>query len=234
MCGIAGIASHDRGGLDHRALAAMSGALAHRGPDDAAEARLDGCLLAARRLSIIDVAGGRQPVWGCGDRVTVVQNGEIYNHGVLRAELERRGHLFRTRCDTEVLAHAYEEWGEGFVARLRGMFALAIWDARDRRLLLARDRFGIKPLFYAASGGRLAFASELTALAEAPGFSCELDADAVEAYLAVNTIPAPLTVYRAARKLPSGHLLDWRDERFTLERYARPAPVRAGAERTDA
>src|SRR5215218_6616196 len=153
MCGIAGLASHDRGHLDDAALAAMSRALAHRGPDDAGEARLDGCLLAARRLSVIDLAGGHQPLSGCADRVTVVQNGEIYNHAALRAVLEDRGHAFRTRCDTEVLAHAYEEWGDRFVERLRGMFAVALWDAGARRLLLARDRFGIKPLFYAAAGG---------------------------------------------------------------------------------
>src|SRR5215207_3221364 len=217
MCGIAGIASHDRGGLDRRALAAMSGALAHRGPDDAGEARLDGCLLAARRLSIIDVKHGHQPISGCRDRVTVIQNGEIYNHAALRDELRARGHAFRTRCDTEVLAHAYEEWGDDFVDRLRGMFALALWDRPRRRLLLARDRFGIKPLFYSASGGRLAFASELTALAHAPGLSRELDPDAVEAFLAFNSIPAPLSAYRAAP----------RDRRCAGHGSARP-PARLG------
>jgi asparagine synthase (glutamine-hydrolysing) len=224
MCGIAGIASHDRGGLDRDALAAMSAALVHRGPDDAGEALLDGCMLAARRLSIIDVAHGHQPIAGCGDHVTVVQNGEIYNHAELRSRLEARGHAFRTRCDTEVIAHAYEEWGDGFVGRLRGMFALALWDRRARRLLLARDRFGIKPLFYSAAGGRLAFASELTALTHAPGFSRELDPDAIAAFLAFNSIPAPFSAYKAARKLPAGHLLAWREGRFELTRYARPAP----------
>src|SRR5215216_5487239 len=233
MCGIAGIASHDRGGLDRRALAAMSGALAHRGPDDAGEARLDGCLLAARRLSIIDVEHGHQPISGCRDRVTVIQNGEIYNHAALRDQLRARGHAFRTRCDTEVLAHAYEEWGDDFVDRLRGMFALALWDRPRRRLLMARDRFGIKPLFYAAGGGRLAFASELTALAHAPGFSRELDPDAVEAFLALNSIPAPLSAYRAARKLPPGHLLEWCDGQVRLERYARPAPTPAAKQREE-
>jgi len=233
MCGIAGIASHDRGDLDTRALARMSDALRHRGPDDCGEARLDECLLAARRLSIIDVDGGHQPISGCRDHVTVVQNGEIYNHQALRTQLEARGHAFRTHCDTEVLAHAYEEWGDAFLHRLRGMFALAIWDRRDRRLLLARDRFGIKPLFYAARGGRIAFASELTALAHSPGFSRELDPDAVEAFLAFNSIPAPLSVYRAARKLPPGHLLEWRRGQIRLERHSRPAPAGAGDERSD-
>jgi asparagine synthase (glutamine-hydrolysing) len=233
MCGIAGIASHDRGDLDRGALDAMSAALAHRGPDDRGEARPGGCLLAARRLSIIDVAGGHQPLTGCGERVTVVQNGEIYNHAALRAELEPRAHRFRTRCDTEVLAHAYEEWGDDFVDRLRGMFALALWDRERQRLLLARDRFGIKPLFYAADGGRLAFASELTALTHAPGFSRELDPDAVEAFLAFNSIPAPMSAYRAARKLPPGHLLAWRGGQVELKRYARPAPAPAAEQRDE-
>jgi asparagine synthase (glutamine-hydrolysing) len=233
VCGIAGIASHDRGALDGGALAAMSAALAHRGPDDAGEARLDGCLLAARRLSIIDVEGGHQPIAGCGDHVTVVQNGEIYNHAALRERLAARGHAFRTRCDTEVIAHAYEEWGDEFVEQLRGMFALALWDRRRRRLLLARDRFGIKPLFYSAQGGRLAFASELTALARAPGFSRALDTDAVEAFLAFNSIPAPLSAYEAARKLPPGHALAWRDGQLRLSRYARPAPPPAAGQRRE-
>ncbi|HWT23634.1 MAG TPA: hypothetical protein VN213_09020, partial [Solirubrobacteraceae bacterium] len=222
MCGIAGIASHDRGGVDEAALRAMSAALVHRGPDDDGLAVMDGCALAARRLSIIDLAGGHQPLAGCGGCVTVVQNGEIYNHAELRAALERRGHAFATRCDTEVLAHAYEEWGDGFVTRLRGMFALALWDRDARRLLLARDRFGIKPLFYAARGAALSFASELGALARAPGFSRELDPDAVEAFLAFNSIPAPLSAYRAARKLPPGHILAWRAGAARIARYARP------------
>ena len=233
MCGIAGIASHDRGGLDRRALGAMSAALAHRGPDDRGEAQTGGCLLAARRLSIIDLEGGHQPLNGCDERVTVVQNGEIYNHVALRADLELRGHRFHTRCDTEVLAHAYEEWGDDFVDRLRGMFALALWDRERQRLMLARDRFGIKPLFYAADGGRLAFASELTALTHAPGFSRELDPDAVEAFLAFNSIPAPLSAYRAARKLPQGHLLAWRGGQVELKRYARPAPASAAEQRDE-
>ena len=210
----------------------MSAALTHRGPDDAGEAAIDACLLAARRLSIIDVDHGHQPLTGCGERVTVVQNGEIYNHAELRAQLVSRGHAFRTRCDTEVLAHAYEEWGDAFLRRLRGMFALALWDRERQRLLLARDRFGIKPLFYAVNGGRIAFASELTALACAPWISRDLDPDAVEAFLTFNSIPAPLTAYRAARKLRPGHLLDWREGRSRLERYSRPAPAPAGAERT--
>jgi asparagine synthase (glutamine-hydrolysing) len=225
VCGIAGIA--DPQGPDLAALRRMADALAHRGPDGSGEALAGPVGLAARRLAIIDLQHGDQPIATEGDRVTVVQNGEIYNHAELREELRAQGHTFRTRCDTEVLGHLYEQHGVGFLERLRGMFALALWDRQERTLLLARDAFGIKPLFWSAAGGRLAFASELSALALAPGFSRELDPDALEAYLAFNSIPAPLSVYRAARKLPPGHWLTWRDGEVRTGRWARPAPVAA-------
>jgi asparagine synthase (glutamine-hydrolysing) len=159
--------------------------------------------------------------------VVVVQNGEIYNFRELRRELEGQGHRFATGCDTEVLVHLYEQHGEGFVERLRGMFAIALWDEGERRLLLARDRFGIKPLYYRLSGGDISFASELKAMLEQPGFSRAIDPRAVAAYLAFNSIPAPLTVFAEARKLPPGHLLSWRGGEVTLRRYARPQPVAA-------
>src|SRR3954447_1871549 len=156
MCGIAGLL----GAVDRDALVAMRDAMVHRGPDDEG-LFLDGPVgLAARRLSIIDLAGGHQPISTEDGSVTVVQNGEIYNHAELRDEL--RGHTFATSCDTEVIAHLYEEHGLAFAQRLRGMFAIAIWDARRRRLVLARDRFGIKPLYYKRDGS--AFASELKSL----------------------------------------------------------------------
>nr|HEV7807002.1 asparagine synthase (glutamine-hydrolyzing) [Solirubrobacteraceae bacterium] len=230
MCGICGLARLDgAGGVDARALAAMSATLVHRGPDSHGE-HLDGPIgLAARRLAIVDVAGGDQPIASEDGAVTVVQNGEIYNAPQLRAELVAQGHVFRTRSDTEVLAHLYEQEGTAFAARLRGMFAVAIWDAPRSRLVLARDAFGIKPLFWSAAGRVMSFASELRALACAPGFSRELDLDAIEAYLAFNSIPAPLTIYRAARKLPAGHLLVWEPGATPrVERWARPAPVAAG------
>ena len=132
--------------------------------------------------------------------------------------------MFRTRCDTEVLVHLYEERGPAFVEDLRGMFAIAVWDRLDRRLVLARDRFGIKPLYYRLEGGRLSFASELKALLADPAFSREVDLDALEAFLAFNSIPAPLTIFREARKLPAGHLLIAQGSDVTLRRYARPAP----------
>ena len=163
MCGICGIAA-PRGQADLDRLAAMSATLAHRGPDSFGE-YVDGPVaVAARRLSIIDLETGDQPIASEDGDVHVVQNGEIYNYRELRRELERAGHRFRTHGDTEVLLHLYEEHGNAFASRLRGMFALAIWDARKRRLVLARDRFGIKPLYYRHVEGELAFASELRAL----------------------------------------------------------------------
>jgi asparagine synthase (glutamine-hydrolysing) len=218
-------------GVDRSALDAMSAALVHRGPDSAGE-MVDGPVgVAARRLAIIDLPGGDQPITGADGRVTVVQNGEIYNHEPLRRELERRGHRFQTRSDTEVLLHLYEEHGLRFLERLRGMFALALWDRAEQRLVLARDAFGIKPLYYRQHGHELSFASELRALARQPAFPREIDPDAVEAYLAFNSIPGPLTVFRAARKLTAGHWLTWQDGRVRSGRWARPAPVPADAVR---
>ena len=222
MCGICGIASRS-GAADVGRLLAMSGLLVHRGPDSGGE-HVDGPVgLAARRLSIIDLAGGDQPISNEDGSCTVVQNGEIYNYPELRRELEREGHVFRTNCDTEVHLHLYEQHGPEFARRLRGMFAVALWDAERRRLVLARDRYGIKPLYYRESGGSLEFASELRALPRG-----DIDLDALEAFLAFNSIPAPYSIFRDIRKLPAGHVLVW-DEHggVALDRYARPGPVQA-------
>jgi asparagine synthase (glutamine-hydrolysing) len=206
----------------------MSATLLHRGPDSDG-AHVDGPVgLAARRLSIIDLETGDQPIANEDGSVVVVQNGELYNYRELRRELEAQGHRFRTSGDTEVLAHLYEQRGDGFAERLRGMFAVAIWDARRHRLVLARDRFGIKPLYYRAAAGGLEFASELRALPRG-----EVDLDALEAFLAFNSVPAPLTIFRDVRKLPPGHLLVWEGGEPRLERYARPQPARAGAVRRE-
>jgi len=226
VCGICGIAV--AGAADPAAVAAMSDALRHRGPDAHGRAAVGPVVLDARRLAIIDLEHGDQPIATEEGAVTVAQNGEIYNHAELRRELEARGHRFRTRCDTEVIGHLYEEEGAGAFARLRGMFAIALWDARARRLVLARDRFGIKPLFHARlRDGALAFASELSALALVPGFPGELDPAALEAYLAFNSIPAPMTAYAAARKLPAGHWLAWDADtgRVEIARWCRPRPA---------
>ena len=164
MCGICGLVSLDGAAVDPGVLAAMNDTLIHRGPDSSGAFVEGNVGLAARRLAIIDLAGGDQPVGNEDGRIQVVQNGEIYNHAELRARLERAGHRFATRSDTEVLVHLYEERGPAFVEELRGMFAIALWDRLERRLLLARDRFGIKPLYYRVAGGELSFASELKAL----------------------------------------------------------------------
>jgi asparagine synthase (glutamine-hydrolysing) len=219
VCGICGIASTNSSGITDR-VAAMSATLVHRGPDSSGEFSDEGVAFAARRLSIIDLETGDQPVANENGTVHVVQNGEIYNYRELRRELERAGHSFRTQGDTEVLLHLYEEHGDRFAERLRGMFAIAIWDASHRRLVLARDRFGIKPLYYRHADNELAFASELRALPRG-----EIDLDALEAFLAFNSIPAPLTIFREIRKLPPGHLLLWEDGRLELRRFARPAPL---------
>jgi asparagine synthase (glutamine-hydrolysing) len=219
MCGICGIASA-AGPPDRAELASMSSLLAHRGPDSAGE-HVDGPVaLAARRLSILDLEHGDQPIGNEDGSCVVVQNGEIYNSPALRRELEHAGHRFRTRCDTEVLVHLYEEHGPGFARLLRGMFAVAIWDARRRRLVLARDRYGIKPLYYRHDGAGLRFASELRALPRG-----EVDLDALEAFLAFNSIPAPYSIFRDVRKLPPGHVLVWTEDGVALERYARPGPA---------
>jgi len=219
VCGICGIASTNGSAVTDR-VAAMSATLVHRGPDSFGEFSDGDVALAARRLSIIDLETGDQPIANEDGTLHVVQNGEIYNYRELRRELERAGHHFRTQGDTEVLLHLYEEQGDRFAERLRGMFAIAIWDGRRRRLVLARDRFGIKPLYYRAAEGELAFASELRALPRG-----EIDPDALEAFLAFNSIPAPLTIFREIRKLPPGHLLIWEDGRVDVRRFARPAPI---------
>jgi asparagine synthase (glutamine-hydrolysing) len=207
----------------------MSAKLVHRGPDSDG-IFVDGpAALAARRLAIIDLETGDQPIANEDSTVHVVQNGELYNYRELRAELERAGHRFRTHGDTEVLVHLYEEEGLEFARRLRGMFAVALWDAPRRRLVLARDRYGIKPLYYRADpGGGLEFASELRALPRG-----EIDLDALEAFLAFNSIPGPLTIFRETRKLPPGHLLVWEGGEPRLERFARPAPTALGELRDD-
>ncbi|HEU5215225.1 MAG TPA: asparagine synthase (glutamine-hydrolyzing) [Gaiellaceae bacterium] len=222
MCGICGIAT-TRSGADVESLRAMAERLVHRGPDSAGEHVEGGVALAARRLSILDLEHGDQPIANEDGTCVVVQNGEIYNYPELRRELERTGHELRTRCDTEAIVHLYEEHGLGFAERLRGMFAVAIWDSRRRRLVLARDRYGIKPLYYRHAGDELRFASELRALPRG-----EIDLDALEAFLAFNSIPAPYSIFRDVRKLPAGHVLVWEDGAVTLERYARPGPAADG------
>ncbi len=220
--------------MDPAPLERMLAALAHRGPDDEGRWVQGPVALGNRRLSIIDLDGGHQPMASEDGHVVCIQNGEIYNHVELHEELERLGHRFATRSDTEVLLHGYEAWGDGLLERLRGMFAIALWDSRERRLLLARDRFGIKPLYWSTAGGVLAFASELKALRHVPGIGSELDPDALEAYLAFNAIPAPLSIFRDVRKLGPGELLEWRPgAEPVVRRWCRVSPANANALRRE-
>src|SRR5262245_50356854 len=200
----------------------MSDLLVHRGPDSAGEHIDGGVAVAARRLSIIDLEHGDQPIANEDGSCVVVQNGEIYNYPELRRELERAGHELRTRCDTEALVHLYEEHGPSFAERLGGIFEAAMWQAPGRRLVLARDPSGTKPLYCRHAGGGLRFASVLRALPRG-----EVDLDALEAFLAFNSIPAPYSIFRDVRKLPAGHVLIWENGAVTLERFARPSPAAA-------
>jgi asparagine synthase (glutamine-hydrolysing) len=204
----------------------MLDALRHRGPDDGASTPLGRCVLGHRRLRVIDLETGQQPVADESGDVVAVFNGEVYNFHALRAELAAAGHEVRGTGDTPVVPHLYEEHGERFVERLHGMFALALWDGPRERLLLARDRVGKKPLLWTRlANGTLAFASELKALARLPGVSRELDLAALDAFLALQYVPRPATALRGVRKLPPGHYLvaDAAGER--LERYWEPQPV---------
>ena len=203
----------------------MCAALVHRGPDDEGIHHSDGVTLGARRLSIIDLEGGHQPMHNEDSTVWVVQNGEIYNHRELRDLLKAAGHSFNTQADTEVLAHGYEEWGEGLVDRLNGMFAFAVHDQRRGLVLLARDRMGIKPLHYALDGSRLVFASELKALLRDPALRRPIDPAALDEYLALEFVPSPRSIVAGIRKLPPAHTLVWDVANAThrLRRYWSPS-----------
>ncbi len=223
MCGIAGFVSRD-GHHDRRAandvLDRMCRVIAHRGPDDQGMLVDDRVALGMRRLSIIDLAGGHQPMSGCDGAVTIVFNGEIYNHRELQRELESRGHQFKTHSDTETIVHAYEEFGAGCVEQLRGMFAFAIWDARLRELFIARDRVGKKPLYYTITpGGTLIFGSELKSLREHPEFHGEISIEALDAYLTFGYVPDPLTIFLDVHKLSPGHHLTFKDARARVAQY---------------
>jgi asparagine synthase (glutamine-hydrolysing) len=213
MCGIAGFAGLPLStGEAEARLTRMCGAIRHRGPDDEGHFTAPGVGLGMRRLSIIDVAGGQQPIGNEDGTIQIVFNGEIYNHHELRSTLSARRHQFLTHSDTEAIVHGYEEWGDDVVSHLRGMFAFAIWDGRRQRLLLARDRLGIKPLYYELRDGAIHFCSELGALHAAEPAKREVSADAVAWYLALGYIPEPMSIYGGVEKLPPGHTLSWRAE----------------------
>lgn len=219
MCGIAGQLSLDPTAvLNESDVRPMCDVIVHRGPDDQGFL-VDGPLaMGMRRLSIIDLAGGHQPQFNEDKTIAVIQNGEIYNFQELREELETKGHTFATNSDTEAIVHLYEEYGTACVEKLRGMFAIAIWDAPKRRLMLARDRLGIKPLYYGHANGRLQFGSELKSLLAA-GLDRTIDRQALHDYLTLTHIPAPATIFRDAKKLPPGHRMIVENGNTTIERY---------------
>src|ERR671933_251499 len=219
MCGIAGIARAEPSGVGEAVLARMAATLRHRGPDGVGLCPGVRVGLAHTRLSIIDVDGGAQPMANENGQVVVTYNGEVYNYVELRDELEARGHRFRTRCDTEVLVHGYEEWGAALLDRLNGQFAFAIHDRRNESVFLARDRFGVRPLFYSLRGGTLHFASEVKALfasGEVPAAPDPVGLDEVFTFWAAR---APRTPFLGVRSLEPGTCALWRDGRL-----AAPAP----------
>lgn len=217
MCGIFGVASTRD--IREFPLEAVTSTLAHRGPDDWGYYRDQHVGLGHRRLSIIDVEGGHQPVCNEDKTKYIVFNGEIYNFLELREQLIVRGHRFVTKGDTETILHAYEEWGEECVEHLSGMFAFAIWDIREQTLFVARDRLGIKPLFFAEHAGVFFCASEMKAILGTPRFPRDIDQTAMGCYFGLSYIPAPLTIFSKIRKLLPGHSLTWRDGQISIRQY---------------
>ena len=221
MCGITGYWSVDRRARE--ALPAMTAALAHRGPD-ADGFHFDGPVgLGHRRLSVIDLAGSRQPLLSRDGAIAVVFNGEIYNFRELRRELQAAGHAFATEGDGEVIVHGWRQWGRGVLSRLAGMFAFALWDRAGNELFLARDHLGVKPLYYASHDGALAFGSELKALRPFPGLPHAIDLDALALYLECQYIPTPHTAYTAIRKLPAGHWLSFAGGKLATGEFWKPS-----------
>jgi asparagine synthase (glutamine-hydrolysing) len=220
MCGIAGLVAFDRLHLDDRErVTRMRDVLAHRGPDDAGVFSDERAALAHRRLSIVDLAGGHQPLANETDTVWIAFNGEIYNHGAVRAELESRGHQYKTRSDTETIVHAYEQWGDDVVNHLRGMFAFAVWDAARRRLLLARDRLGVKPLYWAIAQGRLLFASEIKGILESGLVRPEANEQALPELLGTRYLSGTETLFKGIHRLQPGHTLIWEKGTVVIHRY---------------
>lgn len=224
MCGIAGVATRD--GLrqeDPQLVDRMLRSLAHRGPDDQFMLGDGRAMLGARRLAIIDLEGGRQPLHDESGLILATQNGEIYNYLELRDELIRQGHVFQTRSDTETIVHLYEEHGTAFVEHLRGMFAIAIWDGRIGRLVLARDRLGKKPMYWRLAGDRLAYGSELKAILEDPTIERVVDREALALYLQYQYVPAPWSILRGFAQLPAAGILTWDGGAPEVRRYWTPS-----------
>ena len=236
MCGLAGVVSPGRAATSLSAcLERMCGALGHRGPDGMGTYVADGVALGHTRLAIIDLSeSGRQPMTNEDGSLYLVVNGEIYNYVDLRADLQARGHSFKSHSDSEVILHLYEEYGDDCVQQLEGMFALALWDAPRRRLLLARDRFGIKPLYVAQQGEALYFASELVAIRRGGSVAAEIDPQAVYAYMALSYVPAPLSAFRGVQKLLPAERAVWANGQLRRQIYWSPRPVHGPSRRADA
>ncbi len=222
MCGIVGLVRNDGKAIDEELLSRMCNAIRHRGPDDDGFYVNGPVGLAMRRLAIIDLQSGRQPIHNQDRTAWIVFNGEIYNYLELREKLEKLGHTFYTNSDTEAIIHAYDQFGADCPKHLRGMFAFAIWNEKNQELFLARDRVGKKPLLYAQLNGQLIFGSEFSALLLHPHISRDIQPEALDHYLSFMCIPAPLTAYRAIRKLEPGHWLRWRNGEVKQERYWQP------------
>src|SRR6201986_5209003 len=219
MCGIHGIYRFDGQRVDPAHLTAMGDVTQHRGPDDEGQ-HIDGrCGIAMRRLSIIDLAGGNQPLSNEDGTIWLVCNGEIYNYRELRAELQAKGVRFKTGSDSEVLLHLYAVEGDEFIHRLNGMFDFALWDARRQRLLIGRDKLGVKPLYVMQDGQRLAFATEAKALLALPGARADLDPGVVASYLHLGYVAAPGCIFKGIRKLPPATLLSVEDGQVREWRY---------------
>jgi asparagine synthase (glutamine-hydrolysing) len=209
MCGIAGIYNYKTlEPVSERLLKSMNDSLAHRGPDAEGFYQSGPIGLGHRRLSIIDLDAGHQPMTNEDETVWVVFNGEIYNFPELRDFLISKGHCFKTRSDTEAIVHLYEEQGEACFASLRGMFAIAIWDERQRKLVLGRDRVGKKPLYYYHDGSKIVFASEIKAILQVPRVSRDVDLQALSDYFSFLYVPAPKSIFKSIRKILPGHYLD--------------------------
>jgi asparagine synthase (glutamine-hydrolysing) len=231
MCGICGVCNYGMGEpVAQDIVASMTACLLHRGPDDEGFHFDREVGLGMRRLSIIDLAGGAQPISNETGSVTTVFNGEIYNFQELTRDLESHGHAFKTRSDTEVLVHAYEQWGIDFLARLNGMFGLAVWDSERRRLVLARDPFGVKPLYYGDDGRSLIFGSEIRSICAHPSVQRSVDPVALDQYLALSFVPSPRTMFEGIRKLAPGHALVCSASGPTDYRYHRVIPETSGGD----
>jgi asparagine synthase (glutamine-hydrolysing) len=222
MCGIAGVYEYATGRpVERQTLLDMLSVIRHRGPDDEGTYQNNNLAMGMRRLSIIDLPGGKQPISNEDGSVTVVFNGEIYNYLELREKLLARGHRLVTASDTEVIVHLYEELGEDCVRELRGMFAFALWDATRRRLFIARDRLGIKPLYYLEHRGRLIFASEIKAILQHPGVTADLNMEALSHFLSLKYVPAPQTMFAGIHALPPGHAITCDGQKMEVRSYWR-------------